>query len=169
MDDRFQVAKDEWTIELANEWAKNFPPEPVMASGEDYGLFVQRQTFYAQYRNDVSTRREELRAKVKRLSLPKAPVGDDIAAGIEWIVVTGETPLEMLVKGYRNGSWEPKDRISCAKSVLEYVHRKLPAHFDTASITEADLGKMAETIKQVEKVLAERMRAQKSVKEPVKE
>lgn len=43
-----------------------------------------------------------------------------------WVKSQGWTPLEYLTHTFRNPWQETRDRISAAKAVLEYVHRKLP-------------------------------------------
>lgn len=43
-----------------------------------------------------------------------------------WIKSRGWTPIEFLTHTYRNPWQKMNDRISAAKAVLEYVHRKLP-------------------------------------------
>ena len=164
MDDRFQSLADEMSLDDCKAWVVTKPPEPEMGPGEQYMDFVQRQTFYAQYWIAVTNRRDKLLEKEKRLSLPKAPVGDDIASAIEWIVETGDTPIEFLVKAYRNGGNKIEARIAAAAKVMDFVHRKMPALLDPTKVTPEDIEKMSETVKQVEKVLAERMREQKKLK-----
>ena len=44
----------------------------------------------------------------------------------EWIASSGKTPLEFLSDVFRDPSNEIKDRISAAKYVLDYAHKKLP-------------------------------------------
>lgn len=43
-----------------------------------------------------------------------------------WTVASGWTPIEFLTHTYRNGWQRMEHRISAAKAVLEYNHRKLP-------------------------------------------
>lgn len=50
------------------------------------------------------------------------PDGDEIT----WVKAQGWTPLEMLVHAYKN-PWNPiQHRVSAAKAVLDYIHKKLP-------------------------------------------
>lgn len=43
-----------------------------------------------------------------------------------WTAASGWTPIEFLTHTYRNGWQRMEHRISAAKAVLEYNHRKLP-------------------------------------------
>lgn len=43
-----------------------------------------------------------------------------------WTAASGWTPVEFLTHTYRNGWQRMEHRISAAKAVLEYNHRKLP-------------------------------------------
>jgi hypothetical protein len=49
---------------------------------------------------------------------------------------SGATPLEFLTHTYRNGFQRMEHRISAAKAVLDYTHRKLPARVELSG----DLG-----------------------------
>lgn len=52
-----------------------------------------------------------------------------------WIKSRGWTPIEFLTHTYRSGHQRMEHRISAAKAVLEFVHRKLPAKIEV----EADI------------------------------
>lgn len=43
-----------------------------------------------------------------------------------WVKNSGLTPVEFLTRTYRNGFQPMQHRISAAKAVLDYAHRKLP-------------------------------------------
>lgn len=58
-------------------------------------------------------------------------LGDDT-----WVKKSGVTPLEFLTHTYRNGFQRIEHRISAAKAVLDYTHRKLPARVELSG----DLG-----------------------------
>lgn len=47
-----------------------------------------------------------------------------------WVKKSGVTPLEFLTHTYRNGFQRMEHRISAAKAVLDYTHRKLPARVE---------------------------------------
>lgn len=47
-------------------------------------------------------------------------------ADAEWVRSSGWTPLEFLTRTYRNPHVRIGERISAAKAVLDYAHRKLP-------------------------------------------
>lgn len=58
---------------------------------------------------------------------PQSDGLDDMqAATVRWIQQTGETPLEFLANTYRDGSLKASDRISAARAMLDFVHRKVP-------------------------------------------
>jgi hypothetical protein len=48
------------------------------------------------------------------------------AATIAWVQNSGETPLELLTKVYRDDEARMSDRISAAKTLMDYVHRRVP-------------------------------------------
>lgn len=129
-DERFAALPDEMTLGSCSLWTTNFPPSPEFCPGEDYKDFVKRQTFYATYRNDVVARRDELKLQQQKLNVPKAPVGEDISAAIDWIQATGVTPLEFLTKTYRDTGQLMGHRLSAASKLMEYVHRKMPAQVE---------------------------------------
>ena len=49
-----------------------------------------------------------------------------------WIRASGWTPVEFLTTVYRNGFQKMEHRISAAKAVLEYAHKKMPAKLDVS-------------------------------------
>jgi len=59
-----------------------------------------------------------------------------------WIKSSGWTPVEFLTTVYRNGFQKMSDRISAAKAVLEYAHKKLPAKLEVSG----DLGTKSITL-----------------------
>lgn len=48
------------------------------------------------------------------------------AATVEWIQSTGETPLEFLAGTYRNDELKIGDRLTAARALLDFVHRRVP-------------------------------------------
>jgi DNA-binding MarR family transcriptional regulator len=48
------------------------------------------------------------------------------AATIRWLQLSGDTPLELLTRMYRDEEARPSDRIAAAKTLMDYVHRKIP-------------------------------------------
>jgi hypothetical protein len=134
-DDRFRLTPEDMTLDQVTLWTLDIPPAPEFNPAEKYTEFTKRQTAYASYRNAVVTRRDALQLQEKRLLIPKAPVGEDVQAAIDWIQATGATPLEFLAKTYRNDSVPVALRISAASKLMDYVHKKLP----TTTITEKPL------------------------------
>lgn len=61
---------------------------------------------------------------------PDQAAADDLGLTEQanWVRRTGETPLEFLARVYRNPLVDVKDRISAARSALDFVHKKLPNH-----------------------------------------
>lgn len=59
-----------------------------------------------------------------------------------WIKASGWTPIEFLTTVYRNGYQRMEHRISAAKAVLEYAHKKLPAKLEVSG----DLGTKSITL-----------------------
>ena len=58
---------------------------------------------------------------------PSAITEEDIAT---WVKSSGWTPIEFLTHTYRNGFQKMEHRISAAKAILEYAHRKLPSKLE---------------------------------------
>ena len=131
-DERFELIPTTMTLEQCLSWTQDFPPSPIMGS-ETYPEFVRRQTAYAAYRNDVIAQRDRLKRQLNQLTIPPVPVGDDIAAAINWIQTTGKTPLEYLTTVYRDTSQQTGHRISAASKLMEYIHRRLPTTIDQSS------------------------------------
>lgn len=51
---------------------------------------------------------------------------DTQAAAVNWLQSTGEMPLEFLANTYRDEEAKMSDRITAARTLMDYVHRKLP-------------------------------------------
>jgi hypothetical protein len=135
-DERFEAIPTDMTLEQCLSWTSDFPPSPIMNSAsESYTDFVKRQTSYAAYRNDVIAQRDRLKRQLNQLTIPPVPVGDDIAAAINWIQTTGKTPLEYLTTVYRDTGQQTGHRISAASKLMEYIHRRMPQAVDAATAT----------------------------------
>ena len=115
------------TIDQVEAWLASKYPAPIMEEQEEYTDFMQRQAHYAQYYNAVQSRKAELELQQKQLLIPLPPVGEDIAAVIDWVQATGATPVETLTQIYRSKSERTADRINAAKAVMDLVHRKMPS------------------------------------------
>ena len=66
---------------------------------------------------------------------------DTQAATVRWIQNQGETPLEFLLSTYKDDTARMSDRITAAKTLMEYVHKRVPAkqEIETKLIKEASL------------------------------
>lgn len=129
-DERFELQPDEMTMTQCALWLQNKPLSPEFCSGEDYKAFVARQTRYGAYSTAVTARRDELKLAEQKLNVPTPPVGDDIRASIDWIQATGITPLEFMVRTYRDQAVSMAQRISAAAKLLEYTNRKMPTQIE---------------------------------------
>lgn len=78
-----------------------------------------------------------LRMEPGNSELPLLP--DDIDPDAAWIRATGWTPLEFLTHTYRNPWQKPSDRISAAKAILDYAHRRLPQELKLSGTPGAPL------------------------------
>jgi hypothetical protein len=76
-------------------------------------------------------------------SLPSQAEGlDDVqAATVRWLQSQGQTPLEFLVETYKDEDAKMNDRIAAARTLMDYVHRKLPSkqEIETKEITAPKL------------------------------
>jgi len=85
---------------------------------------------------------------VSLASLPNLAVGigDDVsAATIRWLQSSGATPLEFLAATYRDDNAKVGDRIAAARTLMEYVHKRVPQkqEIETKEITEPRLSRDA--------------------------
>lgn len=49
-----------------------------------------------------------------------------VAATVRWLQESGEMPLEYLARTYRSDDAKTSDRITAARTLMDYVHRKIP-------------------------------------------
>ena len=139
------------TIEQVESWLAAKHPAPIMEEKEEYTDFMQRQAHYAQYYNAVQSRKAELELQQKQLLIPLPPVGEDIAAVIDWVQATGTTPVETLTQIYRSKSERTADRINAAKAVMDLVHRKMPS---VSEVITHDAGDDEEHLNMLRKIEA---------------
>lgn len=66
---------------------------------------------------------------------------DTQAATVRWLQSSGEMPLEFLARTYRSENFKIGDRIAAARTLMDYVHRKVPVktELETKDITEPKL------------------------------
>lgn len=66
---------------------------------------------------------------------------DTQAAAVNWLQSTGEMPLEFLANTYRDEEAKMSDRITAARTLMDYVHRKLPQkqEIETKEVNEPKL------------------------------
>lgn len=162
-DSRFQREVHQMTQAEVETWLTDIPNEPAPGSSEGYENFMQRQSYYTKYVNTMIIARDEYRSQSDKLAVELPPVGNDIREVVDWVQRTGETPIEYLVKTYRASSSKTQDRISAARAVLDYVHRKMPQTIDVKDDrknkeTEA---KSLELIRQVEELLSSKIQETK--------
>tara|TARA_R110000868_G_scaffold114309_8_gene306334 strand:+ start:832 stop:1371 length:540 start_codon:yes stop_codon:yes gene_type:complete len=155
-DKRFQKEVHQMTESEVDAWLSDIPNEPAPADSEPYENFMQRQAYYTKYLNMVIVARDEYRSQGDKLAILPPPVGEDIVEVVEWIQRTGETPIEYLTKTYRSSSAKTQDRITAARALMDYVHRKMPHTIDVKDDrknkdTEAS---QLEMLKKVEELLS---------------
>jgi len=141
------------TMEQVDAWLAAKHPAPVMDEDEEYTDFMQRQARYAQYYNAVQSRKAELELQQKQLLIPAPPVGEDIAAVIDWVQATGPTPVETLTKIYRSTTERTADRIAAAKAVMDLVHRKIPSVSEVITHDAGDDEQHIEMLRKIEALL----------------
>ncbi len=59
-----------------------------------------------------------------------------------WVKASGWTPVEFLTHTYRNPWQKMPDRISAAKAILDYTHRKLPARIEVENSGTVGIAKL---------------------------
>ena len=84
---------------------------------------------------------------VESNDLPSQAEGldDTQAATVRWLQASGEMPLEFLARTYRSENAKMSDRITAARTLMDYVHRKVPVkqELETKDITEPKLSPTA--------------------------
>lgn len=66
-------------------------------------------------------------------------VPENMSVEAEWAKRSGLTPIEFLCDAYRNPFNPMKERINAAKSVMEYVHKKIAAELKVKGDASAPL------------------------------
>jgi hypothetical protein len=162
---RFQKEVHTMTQAEVEVWLEDTPPEPAPAASEPYEHFMQRQSYYTQYCNRMIMARDEYRAQGEKLAVEPPPVGEDIREVVDWVQRTGETPIEFLAKTYRSSTAKTADRITAARALLDYVHRKMPQTIDVKDDRQNRevIEQQTELIKRVEELLSERIQERKSL------
>jgi hypothetical protein len=162
---RFQKEVHTMTQAEVEIWMSDVPDAPAPGATEPYEVFMQRQSYYTQYSNAVIMARDEYRAQSEKLAVPAPPVGEDIREVVDWVQRTGETPIEFLAKTYRSSSAKTSDRITAARALLDYVHRKMPQTIDVKDdrLSKEMVEQQTELIKRVEEMLSERIQEKKQL------
>lgn len=162
---RFQKEIHTMTQAEVEVWMEDVPPAPAPGPTEAYEAFMQRQSYYTQYTNSMIMARDEYRSQSEKLAVELPPVGEDIRETLSWIQRTGDTPVEFLAKTYRSSSAKTGDRISAARALLDYVHRKMPQTIDVKDDRKNKEveDKQAELLKRVEQLLSEKIQERKSL------
>ena len=140
-------------MEQVEDWLAAKYPAPIMEEDEEYTDFMQRQAQYAQYHNSVQSRKAELELQQKQLLIPLPPVGEDIAAVIDWVQATGATPVETLTQIYRSKSERTADRINAAKAVMDLVHRRMPSVSEVITHDAGDDEEHLNMLRKIESLL----------------
>ncbi len=102
-------------------------------------------------------------SEVEEGNLPNQAEGLDPtqAATIRWVQMQGQTPLEFLVDTYKNQDAKMSDRLAAARSLMDYIHRRVPVkqELEQKTITEPKLdptilkGLSAKELEVLEKLL----------------
>lgn len=163
--DRFRKEVHTLTEMEVEQWLATRPPAPEISDGEDYTSFMNRQAYYTRYLNDMMLAREEFKADGERLIVMPPPVGEDIKGVVDWVQRTGDTPIEFLAKTYRSSSAKMTDRITAAKSLMDYIYRKMPQTIDVKDdrAKEEMMAQQNELLKKVEQMLSERVQEKKQL------
>jgi hypothetical protein len=164
-DQRFQKEIHQLTQSEVEAWLQDIPNEPAPGATEEYEHFMQRQSYYTKYLNTMIMARDEYRAQSDKLAIEAPPVGNDIREVVDWVQRTGETPIEYLVKTYRSSSAKTLDRISAARAVLDFVHRKMPTTVETKDTRETKEreAQSIELLKRVEALLSGKIQESKQL------
>lgn len=162
---RFQKEVHTMTQAEVEVWMEDVPTAPAPSPAEPYEHFMQRQSYYTQYCNAMIVARDEYRSQNEKLAVDPPPVGEDIRETLSWIQRTGDTPIEFLAKTYRSSSAKTGDRISAARALLDYVHRKMPQTIDVKDDrkNEEMMAQQNELLKKVEQMLSERIQEKKQL------
>ena len=117
---------------------------PVMKHDEDIERFHWLEEWIFEYENqqmieavlrigpEIQQERRMLNQAmgldVESTDLPNQADGldDTQAATVRWLQKSGEMPLEFLARTYRSENAKMSDRITAARTLMDYVHRKVP-------------------------------------------
>lgn len=153
----------------AEEWGTRPELPDIAPAGLDRDGMLRVEVFrdWCRYYNDLATvqtivrlapsMQEESRALNKAMGIEAA--GKDLptqadglesvqAATVRWLQSSGKTPLEYLAEVYRSDDPEipVQHKISAAKALMEYTHRKIPpkvAPTDTQQTITLDKGALS--------------------------
>ena len=128
--------EDEYRMEVWREWVRCYDERLLIT------VVMQLAKRMQEERKMLSS---ALGLDVSLASLPCQSVGldDTQAATVRWLQNSGQTPLEYLADTYRSEDPTVKvgDKITAARALLDYVHRKVPqkTEIESKDITEPKL------------------------------
>jgi len=121
-------------LEVYRRWGYEYQQETIRAVVLSYGPSIQRER---KMLNEV------MGLNVDSDGLPNQADGLDptTAATVRWLQSTGELPLEFLAKTYRSEDAKMSDRLTAARTMMDFVHRRVPTKTETETkgVTEPKL------------------------------
>lgn len=120
--------------ELFNQWSSEYEKEAIRQETLAQAVLIQKE------RRMLN---EAMGIDVEKGDLPSQAEGLDntLSATVRWLQESGEMPLEFLARTYRSEGAKMSDRLTAARTLMDYVHRKVPVKTETETkdITEPKL------------------------------
>lgn len=110
-------------LELFNQWCSEYEKEAIRIETLNIAPIIQKER---------KMLNEAMGIDVTSGDLPSQAEGLDTVASatVRWLQESGEMPLEFLARTYRSEDTKMSDRLTAARTLMDYVHRKIPQKQD---------------------------------------
>ena len=109
-----------WRIEIWKEWVRMYDDLKLREVVVEMAPGIQKERRMLNQAMGLNVDAAELPSQAEGLE-------DTQAATVRWLQASGEMPLEFLARTYRSEDYKIGDRIQAAKTLMDYVHRKVPS------------------------------------------
>jgi hypothetical protein len=121
-------------LELYNQWCSEYEKQVIRTETLNLAPSMQKER---------KLLNKAMGLDVDTDGLPNQADGLDPTTGatVRWLQESGEMPLEFLARTYRSEDNKISDRLTAARTLMDYVHRKVPqkSEIDTKLISEPRL------------------------------
>lgn len=129
-DEEAEVFNNYVESEVFDEWIREYDRQVAVEVILTHGPSIQQERRLLN---------EAMGLNVDAGDLPSQAEGleDTQAATVRWLQQSGEMPLEFLARTYRNEEAKMGDRITAARTLMDYVHRKVPVKQEIDTTTKS--------------------------------